>query len=177
MAGHFSLTRNIMMEFAHNTGLAPIASIPRRYLWTDAFAVCNFLGLYRETGDKDFRDLALWLVDQVHTTLGYHRRDDYRTGSLTGLDDEDARDHPTAGGVRIGKGRKERGPREPLDERLEWDRDGQYFHYLTKWMHALNLVTKVTGDFIYNRWAIELARTAHAKFVYTPFPRGQKRMY
>ena len=24
----------------------------------------------------------------------------------------------------------------PVDERLEWDRDGQYFHYLTKWMHT-----------------------------------------
>jgi hypothetical protein len=41
------------------------------------------------------------------------------------------------GGLRIGKPLKERGANEPIDESLEWDRDGQYFHYLTKWMHAL----------------------------------------
>ncbi len=44
-------------------------------------------------------------------------------------------------------------------------------------MHALNRVTKVTGDSTYNRWAIELARGVHAKFVYVPFSGGQKRMY
>ena len=53
----------------------------------------------------------------------------------------------------------------------------QYYHYLTKWMHALNRVTRVTGDFTYNRWAIELARTAHSKFVYAPSSGSQKRMY
>jgi len=35
-----------MTEFARLTGLSPASSAPRRYLWTDAFAVCNFLGLY-----------------------------------------------------------------------------------------------------------------------------------
>ena len=29
---------------------------------------------------------------------------------------------------------------------LEWDRDGQYYHYLTRWMHALNRVSRVTGN-------------------------------
>ena len=38
--------REIMMEFARKTGLSPASGAPRRYLWTDAFAVCNFLGLY-----------------------------------------------------------------------------------------------------------------------------------
>jgi hypothetical protein len=177
MADHAALTRNIMMEFARNTGLSPAAKVPRRYLWTDAFAVCNFLGLYREKGEKDFIDLALRLVAQVHGTLGQHRQDDGRTGPISGLANDEARIHPTAGGLRIGKQLKERGPDEPLDERLEWDRDGQYFHYLTKWMHALNLVTKVTGDFVYNRWAIELALAVHRKFVYKPFRGGQKHMY
>jgi len=44
-------------------------------------------------------------------------------------------------------------------------------------MHALNRVTNVTGDFTYNRWAIELARTAHTKFIYAPSSGSQKRMY
>jgi hypothetical protein len=169
--------REIMMEFARKTGLSPASSSPRRYLWTDAFAVCNFLGLYQETGGEEFKDLALKLVDQVHDTLGRHRKDDSRTGWISGLDEEDGRLHPTKGGLRIGKQLQERGSSDPFNERLEWDRDGQYYHYLTKWMHALNRVTTVSRDFTYNRWAIELANAAHAKFVYAPSYGGQKRMY
>jgi len=31
-----------------------------------------------------------------------------------------------------GKALNERGADEPVDEHLEWNRDGQYFHYLTR---------------------------------------------
>ena len=172
-----ALVKKIMSEFARLTGLSPANNMPRRYLWTDAFAVCNFLGLYLETGGKEFKDLALQLVDQVHSVLGRHRHDDLRTGWISGLEEEDGRLHPTKRGLRIGKQLKERRPSDPFNERLEWDRDGQYYHYLTRWMHALNRVTNVTGDFTYNRWAIELARTAHAKFIYAPSSGSQKRMY
>jgi hypothetical protein len=34
--------------------------------------------------------------------------------------------------LRIGKQLAERRPGERFDERLEWERDGQYFHYLTR---------------------------------------------
>ena len=166
-----------MTEFGRLTGLSPENNMPRRYLWTDAFAVCNFLGLYQATGGKEFKNLALQLVDQVHSVLGRHRHDDLRTGWISGLEEEDGRLHPTKGGLRIGKQLKERRRSDPLNERLEWDRDGQYYHYLTKWMHALNRVTNVTGDFTYNRWAIELARATHTKFVYAPSSGSQKRMY
>jgi hypothetical protein len=64
-----------------------------------------------------------------------------------------------------------------LDEDLEWDRDGQYYHYLTKWMHALNRVSGITGDLKYNTWAMELAKKAHARFVYVSSRGGPKRMY
>jgi hypothetical protein len=177
MNARTTLAREIMTEFAHLSGLQPAATPPRRYLWTDAFAVCNLLGMWQETRDGQFKDLALGLVDQVHATLGQYRRDDTRAGWISGLDGEAARLHPTAGGLRIGKQLKERRKTEPLDERLEWDRDGQYFHYLTKWMHALNCATRVTGDFTYNRWAVELARAAHGRFTYRPSSGGPKRMY
>src|SRR5208337_3912310 len=42
---------------------------------------------------------------------------------------------------------------------------------------ALDKASRATGDSIYNRWAIELAKTAHAKFTYIPSPGDQKRMY
>jgi hypothetical protein len=72
---------------------------------------------------------------------------------------------------------KERRPDEPYDEQGEWDRDGQYYHYLTKWMHALDRVCRVTGDPTYCRWAMELAKTAHARFTYIPSPGNAKRMH
>jgi hypothetical protein len=44
-------------------------------------------------------------------------------------------------------------------------------------MHALNRTSGVTGDLTYNTWAIELAKTAHARFVYASPSEGPKRMY
>jgi len=169
--------RSIMNEFASSTGLSNAACEPKRYLWTDAFAVCNYLELYRQTGEQNYMQLALNLVDQVHITLGKYRMDSEHSGWLSGLDVEKARVHPTRGGLRIGKRLDERQPDEPFDERLEWDRDGQYFHYLTKWMHALNCVSRATGKSIYNQWALELARVVHAAFTYTLPTGGTKRMY
>jgi hypothetical protein len=173
-----SMVSKIMTEFASMTGLSPTEKVrSRRYLWTDAFAVCNFLELYRQTGDEKWRHLTLRLVDQVHNILGRHRENDSRTGWISGLDEMDGKRHPTKGGLRIGKELNERRFNDPLDEHQEWDRDGQYYHYLTKWMHALNRVSRVTGDSRYNIWAVELAKTAHAGFVYVPSSGGQKRMY
>jgi hypothetical protein len=169
--------RELMLDFARLTGLEPAAGAPRRYLWTDAFAVCNYLELLRLTKDGTFRDLALRLVDQVHHTLGRHREDDPRSGWISGLGEKEGELHPTTGGLRIGKRLPERRRDEPASERLEWDRDGQYYHYLAKWMHALNLVSRVTGDPVYLRWAVELAKTAHARFTYAPSRGGQRRMY
>ena len=168
--------RSIMSDFADSTGLTETSLEPRRYLWTDAFAVCNYLELYHQTGDVEDMQRALKLVDQVHLTLGKHHKDSEHCGWLSGLDEEQARLHPTKAGLRIGKQLNERQTNEPFDDQLEWDRDGQYFHYLTKWMHALNRVSQATGKSIYNQWALELARVAHAAFTYTSTRGGLKRM-
>jgi len=161
------VVEKIMTDFAQSTGLLQDEKPPRRYLWTDAFAVCNFLELYRRTEEAGWRQTALDLVEQVHNTLGRHREDDPRTGWISGLSEEEGRRHPTMGGLRIGKEMNERKPDEPYDERLEWDRDGQYYHYLTRWMHALSRVSRETGDPAYNTWAIELAKAAHNRFLHT----------
>jgi hypothetical protein len=167
----------IMTGFAERTGLTPQAQPPRRYLWTDAFAVCNYLELFCQTGKEEYQQDAKRLVSQVHRVLGRHREDDARLGWISGLDEEKGEQHPTRGGLRIGKELGERGPDEPYDEHLEWERDGQYFHYLTKWMHALDCLARVTGDSVYNQWALELAKSAHAGFTYSPWGGGPKRMY
>ncbi|MBI4812971.1 MAG: hypothetical protein HY802_00940 [Methanobacterium sp.] len=166
-----------MVEFAVSTGLEPPSVHPQRYLWTDAFAVRNFLELFKQTCDEKYKELALELVGQVHHTLGRHRSDASRTGWISGLNENDGELHPTSGGLRIGKPLPERLPGEPLNERLEWDQDGQYYHYLTKWMHALNQTGNVTSDPKFILWAVELAKTAHGSFTYFSSTDRQRRMY
>jgi hypothetical protein len=167
----------LMEEFAARTGLAPKGAAPvHRYLWTDAFAVCNYLALYEQSRRDEHLHLALNLVDQVHETLGRHRGDDPRSGWISGLGEGEGRLHPTAGGLRIGKRMPERQSHEPFDEGLEWERDGQYYHYLTKWMHALCCLSRVIDNPAYSAWAAELAGRAHKAFCYTG-PDGDKRMF
>ena len=167
----------LMMDFARRTGLDGEGA-SKRYLWTDAFAVCNFLGLARVTRDARYRELALRLVDQVHQILGRHRPDDSRSGWISGLGEKEGKAHPTRGGLRIGKELPEQTADEPFNEREEWDRDGQYFHYLTKWMHALDQLTQSTRRPEFNLWARELATTAFAAFSYQPSSRwASRRMY
>jgi hypothetical protein len=172
-----STTRSIMNGFAIATGLSDTSREPRRYLWTDAFAVCNFLELYRQTGEAIYLHTARELVDQVHFVLGRYSDADSRRGWISGLDEQAGYEHPTCGGLRIGKQLAERKPDEPYDERLEWERDGQYFHYLTKWMQALARVALVTGEERYQRWARELARASHAGFTYRAAAGRPRRMH
>ena len=163
-----------MDSYAQRTGLTS-AQPDRRYLWTDAFAVCNYLGLARTTGDNKYSELALQLIDRVHHTLGKHRDDDPRTGWISGMSESAGELHPTRGGLRIGKTLPERSPYEEFDSQLEWDRDGQYFHYLSKWMHALDQVTRNTGEIKFNIWARELDASAYAAFSYQSLPGREPR--
>jgi len=171
-----TLVHEFMQDYARETGLDPVSRRPKRYLWTDAFAVCNYLGLFQQTHNEIYQELALRLVDQVHHTLGQHRADDRRTGWISGLSQKEGELHPTVGGLRIGKPLPERPITEPYNERREWDRDGQYYHYLTKWIHALNRVSRVTGNPDYHLMAIDLARAAHAGFT-RDTDQGRKTMY
>lgn len=165
------------MDYSRLTGLEPISTHPIRYLWTDAFAICNYLELYLRTEEEVYLDLTTRLIDQVHHVLGRHREDDLRNGWISGLDDDEGRNHPTAGGLRIGKRLNERRVGEPASDQLEWEQDGQYFHYLTKWMHSLNRASRIASDPKYTAWAVELAKKAHSAFCYVPAGGGRKRMY
>ena len=164
-----NIAEDLMQKFGDQTGLTS-AKEPRRYLWTDAYAVCNYVALSEhssESGrraDTSYLEHAIMLVEQVHTVLGRHRADDSREGWISGLDEAIGSQYPTAGGLRIGKPLPERGEQEPYDDQSEWDRDGQYFHYLTKWMHALHQLAKATTDDRYERWAGELAEAAFRGF-------------
>jgi hypothetical protein len=96
-----------MMQFAARTRLSPPAEDQERYLWTDAFAVCNFLELFDQTGQQKYCRHATELIDAVHRALGRFRADDVRAGWISGIDEQSGDSHPTSGGLRIGKPHKE----------------------------------------------------------------------
>jgi len=52
----------------------------------------------------------------------------------------------------------------PLSESLEWESDGQYFHYLTRWFNALLQAYRETGEEKYASWAAELIKVSE-KFI------------
>ncbi|KZT25642.1 hypothetical protein NEOLEDRAFT_1133107 [Neolentinus lepideus HHB14362 ss-1] len=118
-----------------------------RYLWTDAFGVVNLISLSKLTFDSVYITLASRLIETVHDVLGRTRDGLQRLPCAT--DSE-----PLKGGLRIGK----------VDE-LGPDGDGQYFHYLTVWMFALNRMSKATGERGYNELAVQLAKAVHPRFM------------
>jgi hypothetical protein len=169
-----AIAQEIMARFMARSGVTGDCE-PVRYLWTDAFAVCNLLALAHLTEQAEYLDLTGRLVDQVHHVLGQHRADDHRSGWISGLADEKGQRHPTAGGLRIGKPLPERPAGKPLDDRLEWNRDGQYFHYLTQWAHALNVAAWRTGEAHFSAWGRQLLQAACDHFIVAA-PGGGLRM-
>lgn len=151
--------------------------VQRRYLWTDAYAVTTLIALHRRTGKPAHLADAERLAELVHAVLGRHRLEDARRGWISGLGETDGALHPTAGGLRIGKPLPERIEGERLQERLEWERDGQYFHYLAKWMLALDLLSRAAFEPRWNALALELAQRAHRAFLSPPVPGRPRRMY
>ncbi|KAK7747788.1 hypothetical protein SLS62_008824 [Diatrype stigma] len=128
-----------------------------RYLWTDAFGVVNLITLSREKKQHEtekeneeapvYLELAKRLAQTVHDVLGRTRDGSFRLPGAT-----DAR--PLDGGLRIGK----------LDETGP-DGDGQYHHYLTLWMFALNRLALAAGEPRWNDLAVQLAKAIHPRFV------------
>lgn len=117
-----------------------------RYLLTDAIGVLNFITLGEELDSAKYLTFATALVTSVHDTLGRER-------DLTRRLDHATDKEPLKGGLRIGKAR------ESGD-----DGDGQYHHYLSIWMYALNRLAVATGDPHYNDLAVQLARAIHPHF-------------
>ena len=124
-----------------------------RYLWTDAFGVLDLVTLHCESLSTSGYDgahyltLAKRLVETVHDVLGRTRDGHAR---LPGATDS----NPVGGGLRIGKVDAD-GP----------DADGQYHHYLTVWMFALNRLSLAADDPKYNRLAVALALAIHPRFI------------
>ena len=152
------LAKTLMGEFAEQTGLRGSKEADQdRYLWTDAFAVHNFLALASYFDDQRCKELARQLIESVHYTLGRFSPDDSRSGWISSLPEKEAQQHPTVNGLRIGKSQPERKESEPFDSNKEWDRDGQYYHYHTRWIHALLQAADYLGNQEYIKHAAELS--------------------
>ncbi|GKZ32125.1 hypothetical protein AbraIFM66950_001284 [Aspergillus brasiliensis] len=122
-----------------------------RYLWTDAIGVLNFLTLHRihpnPPSPTHYLTLATRLIESVHSTLGRTRDPPHsylRNASPS---------HPLRGGLRIGK-----------PSATGHDSDGQYHHYLTLWMYALNRMSVASKEGKWNALAVELGQAIHPKF-------------
>ena len=87
------------------------------------------------------------MIHTVHDILGRSRDGITRLPNAT---DE----FPLKGGLRIGK-----------HAASGSDGDGQYHHYLTIWMFALNRMSVATGEKWYNNQAISLAESIHPYFM------------
>ena len=114
-------------------GVSEATRVQHRYLWTDAFAVLAYNSLaeyytYRGNGEeaKAYEGAVNTLIDVVHNCLGKPR---------SGRDEDKMLESdvsPTGfAGLRIGKVESE----IPTDYGMEYD--GQYFHYIDKWLLAL----------------------------------------
>ena len=157
--------REILLNFGKRTGITGTEKADRRYLWTDAFAVHAFFALHNITGQDEFINYAIRTIDLVHEHLGKFHPDDNRKGFISGLKDEEAKQHPTLRGLRIGKSLPEREKNECYNFQLEWERDGQYFHYISRWIQALLRAQKETAEVKYATWASELFLSTD-KFIY-----------
>ncbi|MBS2038936.1 hypothetical protein JST97_28395 [bacterium] len=147
-------------------------------LQIQAVAVENDLQLATQRREAGFLKRARERVEWVHQSLARHREDAPLRGWLSGLDDCEARLHPTRGGLRSGAPYPERGPRQPLEPHKEPLRDGQCFRDLALWMAALERCFRVSGLPQYLDWAEDLAEVAFQAFVYrTPAgPRMHSKM-
>jgi hypothetical protein len=151
-----ALAAKLMGDFLNVSSICGKGT-PRRYLWTDAFAVTNLF-------DMGMNEKATELINAVHHVLGKHRDDDYRKGWISGLDDSKGEQSPTIGGLRIGKKMPERTEWEQPDYAKEWEQDGQYHHYLTKWTYALVRANDATNDNRFLIWAADLILTTFREF-------------
>lgn len=59
-------SEQLLHDFGMRTGLTDSSQPQKRYLWTDAFAVFGYLGLYQITNKIIHLDNATALVKQVH---------------------------------------------------------------------------------------------------------------
>ena len=157
---HTDTVKKLMDEFALGTGLEPIIETPRRYLWTDAFAVCNFLELYARTANEAY--MAPCLAPSSIRSMRFWENTAQMILEAGGSVDWTSKRGeciPRRGGLRIGK-KVERAKTEgAVSRRPEWDRGWAILSLSDPDGCMRSIVpTRVTGDGHFNGWAIEVGQ-------------------
>ena len=124
----------------------------RRYLWTDAFGVLNFVTLAKRHPERQslYLSAAKELITTVHASLGQPR----------------AAQFPMAPGVigfkglRIGKLEAKKNS----DPGMNYD--GMYWHYIDKWIFALLRYHQASNEIEALREAVLLIKTIHPAFLH-----------
>lgn len=143
----------------------------RRYLWTDAWGVLNFVTLALRLHENNYLHAGARLIDAVHATLGQPRSPDLpmlraedAAKSLGGQVPPTTHDYV---GLRIGKERAQRGF---SDAGMSYD--GMYAHYIDKWIFALLRFGQASGHLgdaaaaeTYLTYAEQLILAIHPFFV------------
>jgi len=130
----------------------PSPSGQRRYLWTDAFAVLNFVTLSHRAESDDrkvaFLKAADLLVEATVKCLGAPRSEEFPmlSNGKGGFK-----------GMRIGKEKA----RAMSDDGMDFD--GMYWHYLDKWIFALARLAQAKGELALD--AVQLVKDVHPHFL------------
>lgn len=129
----------------------------RRYLWTDAFAVLNYVSLAQRSQTEDGKQLYLkaahTLADCVHETLGCPRSEKYPM-------ERDSSGLSPSGFVGLRIGKVEARAKTDFGMRL----DGMYWHYVDKWLFALLRLGQISGSSERLRQAAGWAKVLFPRF-------------
>lgn len=157
-----------LMEFVYGEvespsfpkGLGPneagISLGSRRYLWTDAFGVLNYVSLAMKSEDrgsqlekKQYLQAAKKLIDETLFSLGNPMSDAYPMAE---------KENGQYKGLRIGKVHA----RQESDPGMQFD--GMYWHYLDKFLFALQRYSKCARDESYLQKATTIINDVHSNF-------------
>ncbi len=134
-----------------------------RYLWTDAFALATSRSSGRSTFRRRLPRARVRARQSAFTTRSAASATTTLAGDgSAGSTRQRAGCTRARGGLRIGKRFPERGPRAMFEPELEWERDGQYFHYLSEMdARARSVQPRDARRLVSNLWA-ERARRGRA---------------
>lgn len=139
----------------------PSPSGQRRYLWTDAFGIVNFIsqakllrsldqGMEAEQQVQDYLTAASQLITAVYDCLGSPRSSKY---PMAAADDGGYK------GLRIGKVLA----RRATDQGMQYD--GMYWHYLAQFLFAVTRYVQESHDQCQLDRVIRLVKQVHPAFL------------
>jgi len=138
----------------------------RRYLWTDAFGILNFISQSKATTNSNEKDqylgAAKMLINSVFQTLGNPRDDSDRYPMCPVLSEN--KKVMRYKGLRIGKVSAMIASKGVARSDMGMEHDGMYWHYIDKMLYALSRYVIETHDLFILKRALHLIIDLHPAF-------------